>query len=136
MVYDTKIAVVIRADLQSWQKVNVACFLCGGLAGTYPEIVGEPYRDAGGQAYAPLIRQPVLIYGAGPEELKRTRERALSRGLNVPIYTEELFQTGNDADNRAAVAAVAGDALNLVGIALYAERKIVDKVTGGLKFLS
>jgi hypothetical protein len=136
MVYDTKIAVVIRADLKAWQVANVACFLSGGLAGAFPRIVGEPYRDAGGQGYAPLLRQPVLVYGATAEELKRTRERALSRGLVFPIYTEELFRTGNDADNRAAVAAVPGPALNLVGLALHAERKVVDKVTGGLKFLA
>lgn len=136
MIYDTKIAVVIRADLQAWQKVNVACFLCGGLAGAYPGIVGEAYQDADGRAYAPLIRQPVLVYGADGAALKRTRERALSRGLTFPIYTEELFATTNDADNRAAVGRVAGDALNLVGLAVFAERKIVDKVTGGLKLLS
>jgi hypothetical protein len=45
MMYNTKIALVIRADLLPWQIANVAAFLSGGLAGTYPEIVGEPYRD-------------------------------------------------------------------------------------------
>ena len=31
MQYDTKIAVVIRTDLEVWQKLNVAAFLAGGL---------------------------------------------------------------------------------------------------------
>ena len=47
-------------------------------------------------------------------------------------YTSALFDTGHDAANRAAVAAVATEALDLVGIGLHAERKEVDKVTKGL----
>jgi hypothetical protein len=43
---------------------NVAAFLSGALAGTYPEIIGEPYRDADGRLYTPMIREPVFIYGA------------------------------------------------------------------------
>jgi hypothetical protein len=43
-----------------------------------------------------------------------------------------LFATGNDYDNRAAVAAVATDALDLAGLGLHADRKAVDKVTKGL----
>ena len=46
MMYPTKTAFVIRVDLLPWQIANVAAFLSGGLAGTYPEIVGEPYRDS------------------------------------------------------------------------------------------
>src|SRR5215831_12184570 len=45
MMYSTKTALVIRVDLPLWQVANVAAFLSGGLAGAYPEIVGEPYRD-------------------------------------------------------------------------------------------
>ncbi|MDA8049144.1 MAG: DUF2000 family protein [Rhodospirillales bacterium] len=42
------------------------------------------------------------------------------------------FGTFNDADNRAAVAVVRGDVLDLVGPALAAERRLVDKVLKGL----
>ncbi|MDB5555782.1 MAG: hypothetical protein JWL86_5766, partial [Rhizobium sp.] len=43
MQFDTKIAVVIRTDLEAWQKLNVACFLAGGIAAAFPECIGEPY---------------------------------------------------------------------------------------------
>jgi hypothetical protein len=33
MQFDTKIAIVIRADLEAWQKLNVASFLASGVAG-------------------------------------------------------------------------------------------------------
>ena len=48
MQFDTKIAVVLRDDLAGWQRINVTAFLVSGIAGTVPEVVGEPYRDASG----------------------------------------------------------------------------------------
>lgn len=132
MNFSTKIAVVVRDDLAPWQKLNVACFLSGGLVGSYPELAGERYRDASGRAYGPLVRQPILVFAAGGEALTRTLQRCLERGLAVSIYTRELFATGNDVANRAAVAAVATESLDLVGLAVHADRKDVDKVTKGL----
>lgn len=133
MDFSTKIAVIVRDDLAQWQKLNVTAFLAGGLVGQSPELPGEPYRDGSGQIYGPLIRQPILVFAASGGELARTLARTLGRGLRPSIYTRELFATSNDADNRAAVAAVATDRLDLVGLALHAERKELDKVVKGLK---
>jgi hypothetical protein len=133
MTFDTKIAIVVREDLAAWQKLNVAAFLSGGLAGCYPEIVGERYSDASGRDYGALVRQPILIFAAAREEIARSLNRARERGITPSIYTADLFGTFNDADNRAAVAAVATDGLDLVGLALYGERKLIDKVVKGLK---
>ena len=133
MRFDTKIAVIVRDDLAVWQKLNVACFLSGGVVGTSPEVAGAPYRDGSGTVYGPLIRQPVMVFEATGDQLAKARERAVSRDLTVSIFTRDLFATGNDADNRAAVAAVAADSLDLVGLALHAERRQVDKVVKGFK---
>lgn len=136
MIYNTKTALVIRADLLAWQLANVAAFLAGGLAGTYPEIVGEPYRDGDGRLYTPMIREPILIYGATSAELMRTHGRASNRNLRFAIYTEPLFKTTNDADNRASVGSTSTATLDLVGLGLHADRKTVDKITNGLKLLA
>ena len=133
MRFDTKIVIVVRDDLVIWQRLNVACFLAGGLVGACPELAGEPYVDASGRTYGPLVRQPILIYSASCHELARTLRRANERGLTPSIYTSSLFVTNNDADNRAAVKAVPTEALELVGIGLHADRKQIDKVTDGLE---
>ena len=57
--FDTKIVVVLRDDLATWQRLNVTAFLVSGIAATTPELIGEPYADADGTAYAPMFRQPV-----------------------------------------------------------------------------
>ena len=90
MMYSTKTALVIRADLSPWQVANVAAFLSGGLADGYPEIVGEPYRDGDGRLYTPMIREPIFVYAASSAELARTHGRAVSRNLRFAIYTEPL----------------------------------------------
>jgi hypothetical protein len=132
--FETKIAVVLRDDLAVWQKTNVTAFLVSGIAGTVDGVVGEPYRDASGNEYLPMFVQPVLVFEADGAALRRAYERALSRGVTPAVYTRELFETNHDEANRAAVAAVPAEKLDLVGIALRGERKVVDKVVDRLRF--
>src|ERR1700737_744181 len=134
MQFDTKIAVAIRIDLETWQKLNVASFLTSGIAAAYPECIGEPYEDGSGTKYLSLIGQPILIYGADGSALTRALERALARNVRPAVYTEDMFRTTHDAANREAVRAVIRADLNLVGLAMRAERKLIDKIIDGLKF--
>ena len=131
--FDTKIAVALRDDLQSWQRLNVTAFLVSGLAATMPELVGEPYQDADGTAYLPMFRQPVLVFAASKEVLTAAHSRALSRVVPMAVFTSDLLRTGNDRDNRAAVRAVPGADLDLVGIAVYGPRNAVDKILKGAR---
>ncbi|MGW5381842.1 DUF2000 family protein [Nocardia sp. NPDC003963] len=57
----------------------------------------------------------------------------LGRGLSLSIFTADLFATGDDDANRAAVAAVGRDDLDQVGLALYTDRKVVDVVLKGAR---
>jgi len=134
MQFDTKIVVVIRTDLEAWQKLNVACFLAGGVASAFPECIGEPYLDGSDTRYLSLIGQPILIYGADRAALSRALERALARDVTPAVYTEDMFRTTHDTANREVVRAVARAELNLVGLAMRAERKVIDKIVDGLKF--
>ena len=59
--------------------------------------------------------------------------RALARQLEVAVYIEEMFKTGNDDDNRAAVRAVDAADLSLVGLAVYGPKTDLDKVLKGLQ---
>ena len=61
-------------------------------------------------------------------------DRALARGVQPALYTEEMFSTTHDAANLDAVRSVEREDLNLVGIAIRAERKVVDKIVDKLKF--
>jgi hypothetical protein len=129
--FDSKIAVLLRDDLAVWQRLNVTAFLVSGIAGTRPHLLGEPYEDADGTRYLPMFGQPVLVFEGGRTVLTAAHQRALARELPLSLFTEELFTTGNDVDNRAAVKAVPRDQLNLAGLALHGPRNVVDKVLKG-----
>ncbi|WP_028650714.1 DUF2000 domain-containing protein [Nocardioides halotolerans] len=131
--FDTKIAVLVRDDLETWQRLNVTAFLVSGVVGAHPQLVGEPYEDADGTAYLPLLGQPVVVLEADAATLTAAHGRALGRQLAMSIYTREMFSTGNDVDNRAAVRAVARDDLDLVGVALHGPRNAVDKSVKGAR---
>lgn len=132
-MHDTKICVVVRGDLEVWQKLNVTAFLMAGVAASEPDSIGEQYEDGSGNVYLPIFGQPVFVFCASSEHLQRTRVRALSREISVAIYTKDMFATSNDTDNRAVVKAVAADELDIVGLAFRAERKTFDKIVSGLK---
>ena len=131
--FDTKIAVLLREDLEPWQRLNVTAFLVSGLGTTSPEVIGEPYADADDTAYLPMFRQPVLVFEGSKETLTAAHGRALSRALPRAVFTSDLFSTGNDRDNRAAVRAACKDRLDLVGMAVYGPRNAVDKILKGAR---
>ena len=129
MRFDTKIAVIVRDDLETWQRLNVTAFLASGIAAN-PDLLGEPYADADGTRYLPLLRQPVLVLEGG-KEVVAVRERAVRRGVPTAVYTADMFATTHDEANRAVVAAVHGPDLDLVGVAVHGPRNAVDKITKG-----
>lgn len=131
--FETKAAIVVREDLAGWQRVNVCAFLISGVtAAAGPEAIGEDYLDADGNRYLPLLVQPVLVFEATADKLKTARERAQRREVPIALYTMEMFGTGHDAANRAAVRAVAAADLDIVGIALRAAHREADAVLRGL----
>lgn len=132
-MFDTKIAIIVRDDLATWQKLNVTAFLMSGIVGASPNILGEPYHDAEGNTYHSLCIQPIIVLSAGEEVLKAIHKRALDRKVPHGLYIEEMFTTGHDAANRAVFAEHGPEGAKIVGLALREEKKVVDKITKGAR---
>jgi hypothetical protein len=131
--FETKVALLVRDDLLTWQGLNVAAFLATGIAGAARDAMGEPYEDAAGRRYVPLLGQPIMIYTASGADLLKARRIALERGLTTAAYVAAMFATGHDKANREAFRAEPADAPDLVGLAVRGPRKDVDKATKGLR---
>ena len=129
--FDTKIALMLRDDLEPWQALNVTAFLTSGIAANDADLIGDPYEDADGTPYLAMIRQPIVVFEGDAERLTATHAKAVSRELSTAVYIREMFSTGNDHDNRAAVRAVGRDDLDLVGIAVHGPKNAVDKTFKG-----
>jgi hypothetical protein len=132
-MFDTKIAIVLRDDLAVWQKLNVTAFLTSGIVGTTPGLLGEPYEDAAGNRYNPLLVQPVIVLGADAATIQAVYRRAMEREVRLSLYIEDMFATGHDAANRETVRRWTGDEPSIVGLALRADKKVVDKITKGAR---
>ncbi|GAB3305703.1 DUF2000 family protein [Epidermidibacterium keratini] len=126
-----KLVVVLREGLAGWQALNATAFLSSGLAAGRPDLIGEEYVDGSDQRYLAVFGQPVMVMSAPADLLRTIRERAVGRGLGVSIFIDDIFATGNDTDNRAAVAAVPSEALSIVGLGLVGPKNAVDKTTKG-----
>ena len=132
--FATKVAVIVRNDLATWQRLNVTAFLISGItAHAGSTAIGEHYLDADGREYLPLLVQPVLVFAADRSKLHTVLERAQRRDVPLALYTADMFVTGNDADNRAAVRAIETTRLDLVGLAVRAPHRDADAVLRGLK---
>lgn len=137
MSYDHKIAIIIKQQLQDWQKLNVTAFLASSVAIQFPETHGYKFTNASGSTYLPFIKHPILIYKAeNEEELKRAFSRAKERGLAIGIYTEPLFATKNEDENHREMEKWGDDDQTLVGIIIYGENNKVNKALDKLKFHS
>jgi hypothetical protein len=73
------------------------------------------------------------VYGGDAAAVTRAFGRAQARDLDTAVFTDDLFATGNDVDNRAAVAKVATDDLALAGFAVVGPRRNVDKALDKVK---
>jgi hypothetical protein len=135
-MFDTKIAIVVREDLATWQKLNVTAFLTSGIVGATPGLLGEPYQDAAGNLYNPLAIQPMIVLSADAATIRTIYRRAMERAVPLSLYIEDMFATGHDAANRATVRQYQPDTMNVVGLALREDRKLVDKITKGARMHS
>lgn len=128
-----KIAVAVRDDLATWQKLNLTAFVVSGIGSRHPELIGEPYVDGSGRDELPKFALPVLIYAGNGPAVRRAFLRAVERELAVSVYTDDLFTTGDDTDNRAAIVDIETAELSVAGFAVAGGRKQVDKVFDKLR---
>ena len=73
MNFDSKIAIVVRDDLATWQKLNVTACLTAGLVGANDDLLGEPYMDVDGNAYHALAIQPMIVLAADAATIRKIK---------------------------------------------------------------
>ena len=132
-----KIAVIVRSGLADWQKLNVTD-VPGRRDRDHPtgEVMGRALRGRlrTGTATCPCSASRCCASPPTPTNFATVHTAAPSPAAwPTAVYTDELFATGNDADNRAAVAAVATAALSLAGLAVVGDRRTVDKALDKLR---
>lgn len=85
-------------------------------------IIGQPYLDKNGVQYLPMSQQPIMIHSSNSERMNELLQKAIKKDVVISIYTEELFHTYNDEDNRVMVSKYQTQELNLVGIGIRGKK--------------
>lgn len=133
MAFNEKIIVVVRDDLEQWQKLNVVSFLMSGVMIDNPNLAGEPYFDKNGNEYSRMAKQPVFVYGGDGGVLDKVNNRALRRNVKTSAYIEQMFTTGHDQANRRAFSEHGQDEGHIVGLGFCCDGKEADKIVKGVK---
>jgi hypothetical protein len=131
--FATKVAILVRDDLATWQRLNVTAFLASGIAAANPQLIGGPYRDGDGGHYLAMLGLPTLVFEADGPTIAAARARASSRSIPVAIYVLDMFATGYDAANRGTTEHVRAAELDLVGLAVHGPKSQVDKIVKGAR---
>ena len=133
--FSTKAAVVVRDDLAAVATAerHRRSSSAGSSAPRSPKWSVTPTRTPTAWRTCPLLVQPLLVFEASADQLRKaraeSRRAAAWRSRSTP---RRCSRPGTTTENRAAVRAVATEDLDLVGIALRAGHRDADAVLRGL----
>ncbi len=133
---EKKCVMVVDTGLPVGLAVNAAAVLAVTLGRRIGSIVGPDVADASGGRHAGLVDIPTPILKADTGVVSEVRSKAAaSDGLLVVGFTDIAQTSRTYEDYTKEMAASASEDLRYVGVALYGEKKLVNKVTGSLPLL-
>lgn len=137
MTLSTKLAVVLRDDLEPNLAANAAAVLGLSLGGRLPELLGEDGKDASGFVHTSLNTHPVPVLTASAEQLREL-------GIRAGTAQDVLLVGFNEVARRARVyeeylrdlALTPTEEVDYVGLAVFGPRNVVTRLTRKLPLMS
>ncbi len=128
--------IVINQQLSTGHAANAAAVLALTLGQRHPVLVGAPLIDADKRQHPGLIPIGISVLVANSEQLTHLHQYLLNDDeMDGIIFPVEGQQTTDYAAFREAVSGVPTADLQLLGIALAGNKKVVRKLTGKLGLL-
>ena len=124
---ERKCVLVLDESLPAGVLANTAAILGITLGRQVPEVVGEDVTDGSGHSHLGIITFPVPVLRAGPEQLRRLREKLYEPDVAQSCRTYEEFL------DKAAGAEE--ESLRYYGLGLCGPKKQVNRLTGSLPLL-
>ena len=131
-----KCVIIISEALPVGLAVNAAGVLAATLGRRVESLVGADVVDGSGEKHAGLVRIPIPVLKADEEAIRDVRSRASGvEGLLVVDVTETAQSSRTYEEYEDRMALTRGDSLGYLGVALYGEKRSVNKLTGSLPLL-
>lgn len=131
-----KCVMVVDERLPMGLAVNAAGVLAVTLGRRVETIVGPDVADASGEAHAGIVSIPIPVLNAGAEAIGQLRSRAADAdGMFVVDFTD-IAQTSKTYDEYTRrMETSPREDLGYLGVALYGDKKLINKLTGSLPLL-
>lgn len=132
----SKCVMVIDEYLPSGLAVNAAGVLAFSLGRELDGVVGHNVVDGSGNLHAGITRIPIPILKADAGVVREIRERAEAHEELFVVDFPEVAQTAKTYDEyEDAISGLKSEDIRYLGLALYGNKKPVDKLTGSLALL-
>lgn len=131
-----KCVMVLDGGLPTGIAVNAAGVLAVTLGRKVEGLVGPDVVDGSGEAHAGIVNVPIPILKADARTVGEIRSRAAGiTGLLIVGFTDvaQTSKTYEEYTERMAAASPGG--FGYLGLALYGEKRLVNKLTGSLPLL-
>jgi hypothetical protein len=127
--------IVVDATLPPGLAANAAAVLAVTLGARVPGLLGPDFRDADGASHLGLIPIGLPVLAADAERLPAIRDKALARGVAIAGFPAAGQQTTDYAEFTTTISATPTTGLRWLGLALWGDRRAVNRATGSLALL-
>jgi len=135
---DKKCVMVIDSELPVGVIANTSAILGVTLGKHVPEQVGQNVTDATGKTHLGIITIPIAMLKGTGDGLKDLRERLYDPefdGLTVVDFSDVAQGCNVYDDYLARAASVPEKDHTYLGIAIYGDKKKVNRLTGAMPLL-
>lgn len=133
-----KCVMVIDEALPAGIIANTAGIMGLTLGKHIPDTIGPEVLDKSGHTHLGIIRVPVPVLKADKEKIKEIRQRLYLpefAGLLVVDFSDVAQSCNIYDDYIQKAAAVEETGFHYLGIGIYGEKRLVNKLTGSLPLL-
>lgn len=133
-----KCVIILDSDLPLGVIANTAAILGVTLGKHIPEQVGADVRDASSRTHLGIISIPITILRGDKEILKDLRERLYQPefdDLTVVDFSDVAQSCNIYSEYIAKATATSERDHNYFGVAIYGNKKKVNKLTGSMPLL-
>ncbi|MBA4538130.1 DUF2000 domain-containing protein [Bacillus aquiflavi] len=135
---ETKCVMVIDANLPTGLIANTTAVLALTLGKEIDGIIGPDVKDGSGHSHIGITTTPIPILKGNSEKIKQLREKVYDEefsDLLVVDFSNAAQTTKNYEEYTQKIAAFSATDLKYLGIALYGDKKKVNKLTGSIALL-
>ncbi|MFS7399178.1 DUF2000 domain-containing protein [Carnobacterium maltaromaticum] len=132
-----KCVLLIDETLPIGLIANTATVLGVSLGKELPSVVGVDTLDAVGEKHAEITALPFPILKSTSEDIKKIRQKATEMSPNLLIidFTDVAQTALHYQDYIEKSKKTSTDDFNYLGLALYGDKKQINKLTGSLGLL-